>query len=285
MTKIAICSDLHLEIGDLDLRNTVGADVLILAGDIMVANDLYDHPPPEIPYPPAILRTLGTRQIKALEYREFIKRVSGEFQHVIAIAGNHEFYGGKWLQSIDVLRNEYGKYSNVHFLERDIVTLDGITFVGGTLWTDMNKGDPLTLHAVRDLMNDYRMIHHDGLGFTKLRPAHTVSRHRETLQYFKVVIDDRPDDKIVIVSHMAPSSLSVHPRYKSHQLMNSAYCTDLSEFILDRPQIKAWFHGHMHDACDYQIGDTRVICNPRGYVGYERSTQDLDPYGPVVIEV
>jgi hypothetical protein len=46
----------------------------------------------------------------------------------------------------------------------------------------------------------------------------------------------------------------------------------LSEFILDRPQIKLWTHGHVHNVNDYMIGDTRVVSNPRGYEGYEPET-------------
>jgi predicted phosphodiesterase len=283
--KIAVASDIHLEIGDLNLQNTVGADVLVLAGDILVANDLYDHPEPATPYTPEIIRILGSRQRKAMEYRDFIKRVSFQFPHVVVIAGNHEFYHGKWIQSIQVLRNEYGKYPNVHFLERDIVTIDDVTFVGGTLWSNMNNSDPMTLHAVRDLMNDYRMIRHDGIGYAKLRPAHVLSRHRETLDYFRHVVDDRKDSKVVVVSHMAPSHLSVHERYKHETIMNGAYYSDLSDFILDRPQIKTWFHGHMHNPSDYSIGDCRVVCNPRGYVGYERASDIEDPYLPVLVEV
>lgn len=283
--KIVVASDLHLEIGDLDLQNTVGADVLVLAGDILVANDLYDHPKPDTPYPSEIIRTLGSRQRKAQEYRDFISRVSSQFPHVVVIAGNHEFYHGKWIQGIQTLRDEYGAYPNVHFLERDIFTVDDITFVGGTLWTDLNRGNPLTLHAVADMMNDYRVIRHDGLGYTKLRPAHTAARHRDTLEYFRQVIDDRKDGNIVVVSHMAPSSLSIHEKYKHETIMNGAYYSDLSEFILDRPQIKVWLHGHVHHEFDYQIGSCRVVCNPRGYVGYERGSQDVDPYYAKLLEV
>jgi len=285
MLKIAIASDLHLEFGDLNLQNTVDADVLVLAGDIMVAADLHDHPEPATPYKPEIIKILGSRQRKAMEYRDFIKRVSFQFKHVVVIAGNHEFYHGKWIASIQTLRNEYGKCTNVHFLERDLVTIDEVTFVGGTLWTDFNKGDPMTIHAIRDMMNDYRMIRHDGMNYAKIRPVHVLRRHRDTLDYFKTVIDERKDHKIVVVSHMAPSHLSVNERFKHETLMNGAYYSDLSEFILDRPQIKYWLHGHMHDSVNYEIGDTRVISNPRGYVGVDRGTQQEEPYLLISVEI
>jgi len=259
--------------------------VLVLAGDILVADELHRHARTDISYSLDVLNAMGSRQRKAIEYRHFISRVSFQFPHVIVVAGNHELYHGKWLQSIETLREEYAAYPNVHFLERDIFTFADVTFVGGTLWTDMNRGDPLTLHAVADMMNDYRMIRHDGQGYTKLRPAHTMQRHKETLDYFKAIIDDRKDHKIAVISHMAPSSLSVHEKYKHEHLVNGAYFSDLSEFILDRPQIKLWVHGHMHNDSDYEIGECRVVCNPRGYVGYERGGQEIDPFYPKIVEI
>lgn len=273
--RIAYCSDLHLEFSDIVLKNEDGADVLVLAGDILIAEDMHDHPPMYNPYAAGIMQTLGSRQRKAQQYREFISRCAQEFPHVIAVAGNHEFYHGKWLGSIQTLRTEYGRHTNVHYLERDTVTIDGVLFVGGSLWTNLGRGDPLVLHAVGDMMNDYRVIRHDGLGYIKLRPAHTLQRHRETLDYFKTVMADRADTVTVVVGHHAPSSLSIHSRYSDDRLMNAAYHSDLSEFILDRPQIVAWFHGHVHTPFDYTIGDTRILCNPRGYHGWEPEAESF----------
>lgn len=283
--KIAVASDLHLEFADLEIINTDGADVLVLAGDILVAADLHNHPTPEVPYPPAVISTLGKRQRLAQEYRNFIGRASANFPHVVVVAGNHEFYHGKWVGGIQTLRDEYGAYPNVHFLERGTVVLGGTVFVGGTLWTDMNGGDPVTLHAIQDMMNDYQMVRHDELGYTKLRPDHTLARHKETLNYFTAVIDSHKEGKVVVVSHMAPSRLSISDRYKNQSIMNGAFASSLEEFILDRPQITAWIHGHLHSESDYTLGNTRIICHPRGYVGYERQAQEAEPYYPKLVEI
>jgi DNA repair exonuclease SbcCD nuclease subunit len=217
------------------------------------------------PYPPEIIRTLGSRQAAAQKFRDFLKRCAFQFPHVIYVAGNHEFYHGRWKASLQHLRDECAKFPNVYFLERDTKIIDDVVFVGGTLWTDMNKHDPLTLHAVRDMMMDYRMIKNDEKGFTNLKPADTVLRHRETLQYIKLIVDENKDRKCVVVGHHTPSFQSCHEQYRCEYLMNGAYHSDLSEVILDRPQIKLWTHGHTHHAFDYVIGDTRVVCNPRGY--------------------
>jgi len=268
--KIALASDLHLEFQDINLTNDEGAELLILSGDIMIAEDLHNHKHFDYnPYTSGALADLGRRQLTALRFRDFLKRCSFQFPHVIYIAGNHEFYHGKWKASLDHLREECAQFTNVYFLENDIKTIGEHTFVGCTLWTDCNKGDPLTLHALADMMNDYRIIRNDEHGYTKLRPAHTMWRHHQSMSYIKNVVQGMHDEKFVVVGHHAPSKQSTHPKYQNDYLMNGGYSSDLSEFILDHPQIKLWTHGHTHDPFDYMIGETRIVCNPRGYGGHD----------------
>lgn len=277
--KIALCSDLHLEFGSITLKNTENADVLIMSGDIMIAEDLRKTPlcsncgfSDDEKFDQAVYKT--SRGEAAVMYRKFLDNVAAEFKHVIYVAGNHEFYHGKWLQTIEVLRRECSRYPNIHFLECDTKVIEDITFTGGTLWTDCNKGDPLTLHGLVGIMYDYTAIKNDEAGYTKLRPVHTSYRHDKTKRYIKHVLDNTKG-KVVVVGHHAPSSKSVHERYARDVLMNGAFYSDLSEFILDHPQIVLWTHGHMHDPWDYMIGDTRVVCNPRGYSGEERRANDF----------
>lgn len=273
--KITLVSDLHLEFSDCyDIKNEHNADVLILGGDIMIAEDLHDHPYVPSIYEYGSFAELGRKQKRVQTFRDFLKRMSNLFPHVIYVAGNHEFYHGKWVKGIQYLRDECAQFPNVHFLERDSVKIMDVTFVGGTLWTDMNKHDPLTLHAVGDMMNDFRIIKNDEKGYTSLKPADTVVRHRQTLEYIKTVIAEKSDEKFVVVGHHSPSFLSAHEMYKHDTLMNGAYHSDLSEFILDHPQIKLWTHGHTHHCFDYMIGETRIVCNPRGYQsdGYSEDT-------------
>lgn len=265
--KIAYCSDLHLEFGDLVLKNEGGADVLVLAGDILIAEDLHRHPEPI-----NALIDLGTRQQKAARYRKFLSQVSDEFPQVIMVAGNHEFYDGHWPGHLRVLAEEYSRYPNVRFMEHTSVQLDNVVFLGGTLWTDMNRGNPLTLQAAVDGMNDFQVIRNDMRGYKKLRPQDLVQNHKKLLNYFEAVVDSYPTtSKFVVVSHHAPTSGSVHPNYLTgpYSAVNGAYYSDLSNWILDRPQVRLWVHGHTHHNWDYLVGTTRVVCNPRGYHGYE----------------
>jgi hypothetical protein len=134
-------------------------------------------------------------------------------------------------------------------------------------------------------MNDYRIIRVESRDHGRLRPDDTINRHIATKQFIKQTVDANPDGKFFVVGHMAPSKLSTHPRYAEEVHMNGGYSSDLSDFILDRPQIKNWVHGHTHHPFDYTIGECRITANPRGYVGYERASQQEDPYYPQIIEV
>jgi predicted phosphodiesterase len=273
--KIKLVSDLHLEFSDINIKNDEACDVLILSGDIMIAQDLHDHlEMPSIYSMPGELAGLGRRQLAVKRYRDFLKRCSFQFPHVIYVAGNHEFYHGKFYAGLDYLREECAKYPNVYFLENDTKVIDDVTFIGATLWTDMNKADPLTMHAIEGMMNDFRIIRNDYRNYATMSAQDVVMRHRKTLQYFRSVLAEQHDKKFVVVGHHSPSFQSVHESYKDETLMNGGYHSDLSEFILDHPQIKLWTHGHTHHPFDYMIGETRVVCNPRGYEndGYSEDT-------------
>ena len=273
--KITLVSDLHLEFSDVNLTNEQGADVLILGGDIMIAQDLHDHPQPANAVEQSMIANgqgVGRRQQKAQQFRDFLKRVSFQFPHVVYIAGNHEYYHGKWPDSIRYLRDEVSAYPNIYFLENDVKEIDDVVFVGGTLWTDMNQGDPITINVVSSMMNDYRIIRNSDRNYARLTPSDTVIGHKNTLKYIKTVVEADPSKKYVVVGHHAPSKQSTKPRYENEFHMNGAYSSNLSEFILDHPQIKLWTHGHTHNCFDYMIGSTRIVCNPRGYEGYEEDS-------------
>ena len=273
MTKITVMSDLHLEFSFFDIRNTQNADILVLSGDILIAEDLHDYAKDSALIN---LHQSSQRQIKAIDYRRFLQQASDEFEHVVAIAGNHEFYHGKWVKGLSYLREEYSDH-NIHFLECDSVAIELhkdnnhelIIFMGGTLWTDMNNRDPLTVHGIQNMMNDYNYIRHDKENYRKLKPIDTIIRHEQTLAYFRKTLDNlRKSDlpyKVVVVGHHGPSFKSVSEEYAHDTLVNGAYCSNLSEFILDYPEIALWTAGHTHHAYEYYIGNTRVVCNPRGY--------------------
>jgi hypothetical protein len=297
--KIALASDVHLEFGDINLKNTDNADVLILGGDICVAADF--------------VATNSVGEARKQRITDFFKRCSFQFPHVVYIMGNHEHYEGDFAESANILKSmlKSNALSNVYLLDRETKKIGDVTFIGGTLWTDMNKEDPLTIFHISRRMNDFRCVKNsnrmvtrtvpiyelnpdwteDGLnggkylqneaGFhikigdkkkqevSTFCPEDTVVDHKKMVEYIQTVIEGKFDEKFVVVGHHAPSKLSTHPRYEHDTLMNGAYSSSLDEYIMDHPQIKLWTHGHTHEDFDYMIGSTRIVCNPRGYDGYE----------------
>ena len=166
--------------------------------------------------------------------------------------------------------------------EKEVKEIDGWTFIGGTLWTDMNNFDQLTLYHMKSMMNDYRqitMLNEAKSVYHRLVPEHTTTEHVKTKELFKFYLEENRRREtplpVVVLTHHAPSRLSTHPHYANDTIMNGGYSSDLSEFILDHPQIKLWTHGHTHHEFDYTIGSTRIVCNPRGYLGYEPQAQNF----------
>lgn len=260
--KIAVCSDLHLEFGDIILKNEENADVLILGGDICTTVDL--------PY---------SDSDRGQKFRDFFKRCAFQFPHVIYVMGNHEHYNGDYQKSAGIIRNEVDQYANFYFLDKQTKVIDSVTFIGGTLWTDMNKEDPITLWDIGRMMNDFRIVKNSARTVgssnspSKFLPEDAVEDHKAMMTFIDETV--KGEGKFVVVGHHAPSKQSTKPRYRGDYHMNGGYSSDLTEFILNRSQIKLWTHGHTHDDFDYMIGSTRIVCNPRGYDGYEDSADNF----------
>jgi predicted phosphodiesterase len=264
--KIAVCSDLHLEFGDLDLENTENADVLVLGGDIFVANDLTYLEP--APIDNVLMPT--SMSLRARRYYDFVERCCKRFPHVVLITGNHEHYHGDFAETHWILRKVFADFANLYILDKQFTIIDNVVFFGGTLWTDMNGSDPDTMRTNRGLMNDYNCIKNTSEeGMKVFMPQDSVDDHKKFLTELEKVLSVYPAQPTVVVGHHAPSKASTHPRYKTQTIMNGAYSSNLDNFILDNRQIKLWTHGHTHEDFDYRIGTTRVVCNPRGYDGYE----------------
>jgi len=283
--KIAVASDLHLEFGDLYFDNKDHADVLILSGDICVAADI------SRPDPHGILESARSDRIV-----DFFKRCSFQFPHVIYVLGNHEHYHGDFATTSNKIKSmlESNMLSNVYLLDNEIKQIDDVTFIGGTLWTDMNCEDPTTLYHMKSMMNDFRCVTNSNRVVNyktyeqingvdnrersvfrervgKFSPEDAVDEFKKFTGYIQQIVEGKFDQKFVVAGHHAPSRLSTHARYADDAVMNGGYSSSLDDYIIDHPQIKLWTHGHTHHNFNYMVGSTRVVCNPRGYINYEES--------------
>lgn len=270
-TRIAYGSDLHLEFGGLVVENSVSADLLVLAGDVCVAEHFTREAANKTDKKSKRLRKVAAR------YREFFDIVAEEFPYTVMVMGNHEHYDGDIQQTGTLLKSVLADYPNIQLLEEEIYRVrEDLIIAGATLWTDMGRENPLTMHEVGYCMSDFHCIsnsaaprHPYRYGNPKFTVQEAVRIHEKSRDYFKIIAETHRESTVVVVSHHAPSEQSSDPRFRA-DLLTNAYYSELSELILSNPNIAVWIHGHMHNASDYRIGETRVVCNPRGYIGHEK---------------
>lgn len=237
--KLAIFSDLHCEYLPFSAgRAARAADLVILAGDIHNGE---------------VAVRLGRAMFPG--------------QRIIQVAGNHEFYGGQWQSGLAAMR-EAAREFEVDLLENDAIIIDGVRFLGATLWTDFElyarPGRPRqippaeAMAAMQRRMADFRVIRwQDRL----LEPEDTVRLHRESRQWLAAGMAEAHDGPTVVVTHHLPSISSVAPPFVSAP-SNTAFASDLDELF---GGADLWIHGHTHHSFDYRRGRARIVCNPRGY--------------------
>lgn len=228
--KLQIFSDLHLEFGELPAIN-YGADVIIAAGDVGV----------------------GLQGITWL--RQFDCPV-------IYVLGNHEYWGEDYTGFIDKVWQKSGG-TNIHFLENESVIIDDVRFIGCSLWTNYRDADPSIMRAASKGMNDFRYIMDNEVA---LKPECLLDAHRQSVDWLEEILSDEYDGKTVVVTHHAPSMKSWHRNPDDGYQF--CYCTDL-EYMMHSYSPALWVHGHIHQHQDYNVGEVRVYCNPRGYMNYE----------------
>ncbi len=228
--KIQFFSDIHLEFGGFDLTDT-DADVIVAAGDIGV----------------------GLQGIKWLLELD---------KPTIYVAGNHEYYGGDIVHTRAAIA-ELTASSKVWFLENEAVEIDGVRFLGATLWTDYLDGDADVMADAKRQMNDYQQIR---CASRELTPEQLYDINWESRFWLSRELERPFQGKTAVVTHHAPTMQSWPESSTSDY--SATYCNRLDDF-LSRYDIDLWIHGHVHEVSDYEHADTRVLCNPRGYTGYQ----------------
>lgn len=226
--RINYFSDVHLEFGEQDHPNN-DADIVIAAGDIGVFKQ-------------------GVEWLKKID------------KPVLYVAGNHEFYSNQYQQVLETLRKECAG-SNIVFLEQDQVVIQGVRFLGCTLWTDLYIDGEEKAEAIGKTLNDFRKVNFNQETFNQ---QHFSNLHHQAKSWLESELRKPHDGKTVVITHHAPTEWSWIET--PNALKKMAYCNDLKPFIYEH-EIAVWFHGHVHNLGDYRIADARILSNTRGYVG------------------
>ncbi len=247
MAKLWIISDLHLEFMQEPWRpaHIPDHDILVLAGDIHVGCE------------------------NAVSYAKELTD-----QPVILLAGNHEFYHRHLQHEYRCAATSSEATQNVRFLENAETVIDGIRFIGATLWTDFLLGGEHcyldNIDAAQRFLNDFDYIAADGSkngspAAVRFSPHHAAERHKESVAHIKAALAQPFDGPTVVVTHHAPHPGSIHPRFKGDPL-TAAFVSDRTP-VMTAGAPDLWIHGHVHDCFDYRVGKTRILCNPHGYPG------------------
>jgi predicted phosphodiesterase len=234
--RIWTLSDLHLELTrgwDLPAAGSrPDYDVLVVAGDLV------------------------TRMERGVAW--LLKRVTD--RPVVYVGGNHEAYGTDIDRTLEKARVAAAG-TNVHVLENDSVTINGVTFFGAVGWTDFNLlGDQArAMRAAGDVMNDYGKIRH--ANYTRrLRPVDTLARHMATRAFLERELDKPKAGPRVVVTHHGFHAEAVR-RGHEHDLISAAYASNSGIEGAD-----VWIYGHTHEHRNFRVGSTtRVVSNAKGY--------------------
>lgn len=246
--KLHILSDLHLSVCPME-RPQADADIVILAGDI-------------------------SRPAESVQW------AVGFGKPVIYVPGNHEFYGGSIDGTLAELRRCCGE-AGVHLLDGDALVIDGVRFLGATLWTDFRlfpdgQQQELALQGAMRFMRDFARIRLSEDKDALLTPESSAELHFAYLAWLRTRLEEPHEGPTVVITHHAPSKRSIAARFAGSPI-NAGFVTDL-ETLMGRERVALWIHGHTHDSFDYEVNGTRVVCNPRGYAkGEVNENRSFDP--------
>lgn len=285
--NIQLLSDLHLEAHpDFVPSPAPGADVLVLAGDI----GSYQTG--------SALATKGDGDFGLARFSP----LHGWPTPVLFVPGNHEYDGLDFDQAHTRLQDTCARLG-ITWLEREVLHLGGVRFVGTTLWTDFDALGPLAGQTLPEKIPAH--FSHPNSQYTRqlkardkaFRAANYYLRKTGTTRsgeawlaeglreqalvcqdWLHQALNESFDGPTVVVTHFAPSLRSADPRYG--QVPGTAgFCNALDDWL---PHAQFWLHGHLHCPSDYTAHGCRVVANP---LGYARKNEQLAFQAQQVISV
>ena len=250
--KIRLLSDLHTEFRlpykTHQMSEYRGEDVLVLAGDI------------------------ASGASNTMDVIKFF--LDQGFPKVVYVPGNHEYYGTTIQDFNTKMFEKCAATPNAFFLNQNNITFDGVLFVGATLWTNF-MNNPISQSYCGRAINDFRQIKN-----FKTRDAYDL--YHKHLNHIKLHYETRSTRKTVVVTHFLPARECIAPRWRGGDLLNDYFANDLGSWIAGMENT-TWLFGHTHDAMDFEIGSTRMVCNPHGYYNALNDGVGFDPFKTIEV--
>ena len=249
--KLQLLSDLHLEVHpNLKLAPVRGADLLVLAGDV------------------------GSYQLgSALTGDDFgLTRFSprhGWPTPVVFVPGNHEYDNADFDEVHHRLKDTCAALEII-WLEQETMVMDGIRFVGTTLWADFDAlvlpeddlAQALKKRGKAMRAADFYLRKAATTRGGKPFLSAELREHSHTCKaWLAHALSESHDGPTVAITHFAPTLASADPRYGLRP-GTAGFCNSLDDLL---PHASLWLHGHLHCQWDYQKDGCRIVANPLGY--------------------
>ena len=249
--KLQLLSDLHLEVHPrFKVPPAPGADLLVLAGDI----GSYQA---------------GSRLEDPLFGLERFSPRRGWPTPVLYTPGNHEYDNDDY-DAVHARLREACAQLDIQWLESETLFIDGVRFIGSTLWSDfdalVDPREPMT-EQLKKRGKAMRAANYylETCGTMRAGRPFLAEEVREQAlvcqEWLRAALAQPFDGTTVVVTHFAPSLASADPRYGLTP-GTAGFCNSLDELL---PQAQLWLHGHLHCAFDYVKDGCRVVANPLGY--------------------
>jgi UDP-2,3-diacylglucosamine pyrophosphatase LpxH len=262
--KLRIFSDLHYDkypdINDLFEKldfyyQNVDKDkeILILAGDIGISTEKNENGELKI--------TQG--------YSQVLKYLKSRWNRIILVAGNHEYYTSgsdsyttsTFSEVNNLISNECEKYM-IDFLNKDMIEINGFTFMGCTLWSDMNKD---LFYKLND--KNWNFTNYEELIETHNNHKEWIEKNLEKFNQRHKSSEKVYENKVIVITHYLPTFSLLHNKYMNgkYAKTTSAYVCDLDNLIEKYDfLVPVWICGHSHMTRYSRIGKTFLFNCPIG---------------------
>lgn len=241
--NIGYISDLHTECNKFGVNFSHPLDILIICGDV------------------------GQKSYLVKQVIVDILKKLPEHAQIIYVLGNHEYVYQVFDEVLMSYRNEFKELKRVIILEKESVVINGVKFIGTTLWSGFNNKNNETVEKINRKIMDYgiKIRNPDSNNENYLLNFDHEFIYDEFIKCKKFLEDElskKHSGRVIVITHYPPHQNSKNPNFLN-DVASDYYCNHLPElFNLER--VDFWIHGHTHYSADYQINKTNVLSNPRG---------------------
>lgn len=202
--------------------------------------------------------------------KAIFKPLNERYHTVVYVPGNHEFYGSDINTCVDKIEYRLKQYENIIVLDNAILDINGVNIIGSTLWGGLEGGDPISMINCKKGIADFHEIYTN----TELKlftPQDMYNLYLSNREFIEKALQEHSPERTILLTHHLPMAECIDFKFLRSRI-NGAFVGDISDLVL-KYQPRYSLFGHTHDSVDLQVGNTRVVCSPRGYYPHEQNSR------------